>query len=86
MSLAAEGKKLERLDHPGIVKVYEFGADGSPGAPHESFLVLEYIEGETLAALLQSGRPPPARLAAILALVADAVHHAHTVPGWFTAT
>jgi serine/threonine protein kinase/formylglycine-generating enzyme required for sulfatase activity len=78
MSLAAEAKKLEGLDHPGIVKVYEYVADGADGTDQNGFLVLEYVEGQTLAELFQTGRPPPLRLAGIVAMVAEAVHHVHT--------
>jgi formylglycine-generating enzyme required for sulfatase activity len=76
MSLAEEAKKLEGLHHPRIVKLYEHVLGGE-GAAHEGFIVLEYVEGQTLEDLLQSGRPDPRRLAAILAHVALAVHHAH---------
>jgi formylglycine-generating enzyme required for sulfatase activity len=78
MSLAAEARKLEGLDHPRIVKVYEYVPYGGAAAELGGFLVLEYVEGQTLADWFQTGRPPPLRLARIVALVADAVHHAHT--------
>lgn len=81
MSLAEEAHRLANLDHPGIVKVYEFvppaearpdGEEAEPG-----FLVLECIHGPTLEQLFRSDRPAPGPLAEIMARVADAVHHAH---------
>jgi formylglycine-generating enzyme required for sulfatase activity len=78
MSLAEEAKKLDELHHPRIVKMFEYVPGGGDRAPHDGFIVLECIEGKTLEALLQESRPPARRLAAIIALVADAVHHAHT--------
>ncbi len=77
MSLAEEARKLEGLHHPGIVKMYEHVLGGE-GDGRDGFIVLEYVEGFTLEELLQAGRPEPRRLAAIVAKVADAVHHAHT--------
>src|SRR5258708_32433517 len=40
-----------RLQHPCIVGVYEYGGDG-----HMAFIVMEYVEGEELKRMLQSGR------------------------------
>jgi WD40 repeat protein len=67
-----EGRHQARLRHPGIVPVHEAGeADGVP------YIVSEFVEGRTLAALLRDHRPPPERAAALLAEVADALHYAH---------
>jgi formylglycine-generating enzyme required for sulfatase activity len=78
MSLAEEAKKLEGLSHPRIVKVYECVLGGDTAVGRHGFIVLEYIEGETLEQLLRAGRPDPRRLASIVAEVAEAVHHVHT--------
>lgn len=40
-----------RLQHPGIVAVYEYGNDGTM-----AFMVTEYVEGEELKRILGSGR------------------------------
>ena len=40
-----------RLQHPGIVAVYEYGNDDGT-----AFMVTEYVEGEELKAILASGR------------------------------
>jgi serine/threonine protein kinase/formylglycine-generating enzyme required for sulfatase activity len=70
----AEARKGARLKHPGIVAVYDVGRDDA-GIP---YLVLEYIEGGTLDDLFRNGRIEPARLAGLIARVAEAVQHAHT--------
>jgi serine/threonine protein kinase/formylglycine-generating enzyme required for sulfatase activity len=82
MSLAEEAQRLNCLNHPGIVKIYEFVApevqSDEQDPAHGGFIVLEYIEGITLEQLLKERPIAPQRLAEILAAVADAVHHAHT--------
>jgi WD40 repeat protein/serine/threonine protein kinase len=67
-----EAHAAARLQHPGIVQIYEFGeADGLP------FLSLEYIDGGSLQHAL-GGKPLPPRQAAVLAeKMARAVHFAH---------
>ncbi len=68
-----EGRVLARLDHPGIVPVYDVGrtADGL------CYLVSKFIEGRDLAARLQEGKLDQAEAARLVAAVAEALHHAH---------
>ena len=68
-----EAQMVAKLSHPGIVKVYDIGRleDGT------IFVVMEYVEGQNLADLLQNNSRSLVELVAILALVAAAVHHAH---------
>ena len=44
-----EAKHAAALSHPGIASVYDYGEDADTGAP---YLVMEYVEGEPLSALL----------------------------------
>jgi tRNA A-37 threonylcarbamoyl transferase component Bud32 len=67
-----EARASARLAHPNVARVYDFGRDG--GAP---FLVMELLEGETLAGRLDGGPLPPAEVARIGAAVADALDAAH---------
>jgi eukaryotic-like serine/threonine-protein kinase len=67
-----EARATARLAHPNVARVYDFGRDG--GAP---FLVMELLEGETLAARLASGPLPPAEAVRVAAAVADALDAAH---------
>lgn len=69
----AEGEASARLDHPGIVPIYEIGS--SEG---RHFLVMKWVEGGTLASRLDAGPAmPPREAVAFMAKVARAVHHAH---------
>ena len=67
-----EAEAVARLQHPNIVQIHEVGQHaGSP------FLVLELVEGRSLAQWL-AGTPRPARQAAeLLETLARAVHCAH---------
>jgi serine/threonine-protein kinase len=68
-----EARAVARLSHPGIVTVFDAGvADGAP------FIVMEFVEGRTLAEVLRhEGRLTPSRAAAIVAAIADALADAH---------
>jgi hypothetical protein len=52
-----EARAAGRLSHPGIVPVHDVGemSDGRP------FIVMELIEGQSLDAIMKSGRPPSPR-------------------------
>jgi serine/threonine protein kinase len=67
-----EGEAVARLRHPNIVQIYEV-ADHA-GRP---YLVLEYVEGPTLAEKMNGAPLPPREAAALLLPLADAVQHAH---------
>jgi len=67
-----EARATARLTHPNVARVYDFGRDG--GTP---FLVMELLQGETLADRLAAGPLPPAEAARIAASVADALDAAH---------
>jgi eukaryotic-like serine/threonine-protein kinase len=72
-ALVAEGRLAAALKHPAIVAVYDIGRDDNGLA----FVVLEYVEGTTLADVLRQGRIEPVRIAEVIATIADALHHAH---------
>lgn len=68
-----EARLMATLSHPGIVTVYEAGRDGG-----RSFLVLERIDGPTLAQHLRRAGAMPVREAAVLmGEVLDALAFAH---------
>ncbi len=67
-----EAQTAATLDHPNICAIYEVGQEGG-----YSFIVLQYIEGETLAARLKRQLPDLREALAIAAQVADALNEAH---------
>jgi serine/threonine protein kinase/formylglycine-generating enzyme required for sulfatase activity len=69
----AEGRVLALLDHPNIVPVYDVGRtdDGL------CFVVSKLIEGRDLRLTIRSGRPPFHESAALVATIAEALHHSH---------
>jgi WD40 repeat protein/serine/threonine protein kinase len=70
--LKAEAEAVASLQHQNIVQIHEIGEqDGCP------FLVLEYVEGQSLAERLDGTPQRPADAAGLLETVARAMHHAH---------
>jgi serine/threonine protein kinase len=71
-----EAQAAARLSHPGIVTVFDCAEDEATGDP---YIAMEYIEGRTLRERLdQDGCPPPERAFEIAAILAEALHSAHT--------
>jgi serine/threonine protein kinase len=71
----SEARAAARLSHPCIVVVHDVGRDPDSDV---LFMALEYLEGETLAEKITTGKPMPWREALrIVGRVADALHHAH---------
>ena len=52
-----EAKTISQLKHPHICTLYDVGTD----AAERAYLVMEYLEGETLAARLKKGPRPSSR-------------------------
>lgn len=68
----AEAEALAKLEHPGIVPVFEVGElQGSP------YFTMQYVRGTTLAHRLADGPLPQRAAARIISQVARAVHFAH---------
>src|SRR5271155_5442494 len=67
-----EAKAISSLNHPHICALYDVGhQDGT------NFLVMEYLEGETLAKLLEKGSLPIAQALKFGVEIADALDKAH---------
>jgi serine/threonine-protein kinase len=67
-----EALALSRLNHPNICTIYEVGeADG------QTFLAMEYIEGQPLSAITSSHALPPDVVVRYGHEFADALGHAH---------
>ncbi len=69
---AREAKALARLNHPGIVTIYDFGcADGL------FYFFMEFVDGVNLRQLLHAGRVSPREALAIVPQICDALQFAH---------
>lgn len=71
--LIREAKTAATLDHPNICTVHEIGEDGE-----RAFIVMQYVEGETLADRLDSAPPDLRESVDIAAQVAEALIEAHS--------
>ncbi len=70
-----EGRAAGRLNHPGIVTVYDADSDPASGAP---YLAMEWVKGRSLYAMLKDDGHLPVALAVSLASkVARALDYAH---------
>lgn len=67
-----EAQALARLNHPGIVTLYEFGEAGGL-----FYFLMEYVDGVTLRQLLQAGRISAREALAIVPQICDALQYAH---------
>jgi serine/threonine protein kinase len=67
-----EAKTIASLNHPHICTLYDVGREGST-----DYLVMEYIEGETLAQRLTRGSLPLEQVMQYAIEIADALDKAH---------
>ena len=70
--LSREAAAAANLLHPSIVQVHQIGEAG--GVP---FLVMEYVEGGSLAEELRAGPMPAEKSVELVTSIADAVQHSH---------
>ena len=68
-----EARLLARLSHPGLVPVYDAGTDDRD----RPWVVMELVEGETLADSLRRGPVPSERAATIGRSLAEALAYVH---------
>jgi serine/threonine protein kinase len=69
---AREAKTVSSLNHPHICTLFDVGRDGET-----DYLVMELIEGETLAERLAKGALPTTEVLKFGAQIADALDRAH---------
>jgi hypothetical protein len=67
-----ETRALGRLCHPHCVSVIDHGVEGEV-----PYLVMDFVEGRSLRALLASGPLPPRRAVDVIRQVLSALAHAH---------
>ena len=66
-----ETRVMSKLNHPNCVSVVDFGVwDGAP------YLVMEYVSGTTLRALIDNGPLPARRALALVRQIAAGLAHA----------
>ena len=71
--LEREARNVARLSHPNVVQVFDAGSEGET-----HFMVMELVEGTTLARVIADEAPlPPDRAARIAADIAEALAAAH---------
>lgn len=67
-----EAKALAKLNHPGIVTIYDFGTAGS-----YCFIVMEYIDGVSLRETLLDQKLSPEEALLLVPKLCDALQFAH---------
>ena len=67
-----EARAISALSHPNICAHYDVGRDGDT-----EYLVMEYLEGQTLADKLARGPLPKSQFLKLGAQIAEALQHAH---------
>ncbi len=72
LRLEREARFISQLNHPNICTLHDVGHDDS-----RDFLVMEYVEGETLAERLTKGKLPIELVVRCGVEIADALDHAH---------
>ena len=73
-----EAQALGRLQHPGIAQIYEAGTAQTPfGA--QPYFAMEFVEGQTFLDYLASHEVNTRQRLKLIALICEAVHHAHPV-------
>jgi tetratricopeptide (TPR) repeat protein len=71
--LSREARAAARLSHPAVVQVYDFVEDATGEA-----IVLEYVEGRTLRALIGESLPPIGLAMRLAREIAEGLAAAHT--------
>src|SRR5262249_38207301 len=69
-----EARAVAQLDHPRIVPVHDVGHTGDGLC----YVVSRYVQGSDLAERLRQGQCSFRESAELVAVVAEALHHAHT--------
>ena len=74
--LQREARAVAKLNHDGIVQIFDYSGDDALS----SFIVTEFIDGQTLKQFLANRKLPVPELAALIVLeVGDALAHAHSL-------
>jgi Tol biopolymer transport system component len=76
-----EARSIAALNHPHICTIHDVGAQpaAAPGDAAMGYLVMEYLEGETLADRVKRGPLKLEEALAIAIQIGDALHAAHRI-------
>jgi serine/threonine-protein kinase len=70
----AEARAMKAVNHPGVVRIYDFDTDPAIG----TYLVMQFVDGESLSRTLNRVRRlTAARTMALMAQAGDALHAVH---------
>ena len=73
-----EARAIAALDHPHIVRAYDFNKDVSQSGKETHYLVMEYVEGQDLRRMVEEQGPLDYRKAAdFIRQAAEGLAHAH---------
>src|SRR5437868_4936715 len=70
--LEREARTISQLNHPNVCTLFDIGREGDT-----AYLVMELVEGDTLAHRLEKGPLPPAEVLRIGTEIAGALERAH---------
>ncbi|NIL62268.1 serine/threonine-protein kinase [Salinispora arenicola] len=74
----SEARIMAALRHPGVVQVFDFGADQLPGGDHANYLIMEFVTGEPLSRRIEgAGRLDVAETMSIVEQAARALETVH---------
>jgi serine/threonine protein kinase len=71
-ALRVEALAAASIDHPYICKIYELIEDDA-----DAYLVMEFVEGETLSAILHRGKPPISQSVQLASEIVEGLAAAH---------
>ncbi|MER7008060.1 protein kinase [Dactylosporangium sp. NPDC000555] len=74
-----EARASARLAHPHVTQVYDYGEMALPGGAVAGYLVMELVEGQSLAERLRLGALPWQQATTVVAQVAAALAAAHRI-------
>jgi serine/threonine protein kinase len=72
-----EARAAARIEHPNAIGVYDYGETVTPHGRIAAYVVMQLLDGVSLAGRLAEGPLPWADAVAVAATVADVLHAAH---------
>ncbi|MCB2230929.1 protein kinase [bacterium] len=73
-----EAKTAAQVSHPNVMGIYDLGVEKEPGSGRDiNYIVMEYIEGRSLSAILKEEKPDMATLLRYASKIAAGLSAAH---------